>query len=64
MRLNRYSLKLELIKRDLTQCELARKCNLSRATISNILCGRSCKTETAVIIAKALDVDVTELIEK
>ena len=42
MRVDRCKLSIELMKRDMTQQQLAELCGVSRATISGIVCGRSC----------------------
>ena len=55
---------LELRKeKGYTQKQLAEKAGVSRVTVNGIKSGRSCSDETAGKIAKALGVDVTEIIE-
>ena len=63
MRIDRIKLVTELIKQEMTQKQLAEKAGVSRVTVNGIKSGRSCSDETAGKIAKALDVDVTEIIE-
>ena len=43
--------------------ELAKVSGVSRATLSAIKNGKSCKYETAIKVAKALGLDATELID-
>ncbi len=63
MRIDRIKLVTELIKQEMTQKQLAEKAGVSRVTVNGIKSGRSCSDETAGKIAKALGVDVTEIIE-
>ena len=63
MRIDRIKLVTELIKQEMTQKQLAEKAGVSRVTVNGIKSGRSCSDETAGKIAKALCVDVTEIIE-
>ncbi|NBK94375.1 XRE family transcriptional regulator [bacterium 1XD21-13] len=53
-----------ILKRDdMTQKQLAELSGVSRVTINNVCSGKSCSTEVGQKIAKALGVDVTEIIE-
>lgn len=61
MFIDRYKLKVELMKRDMTQNQLAEMCGVSRATISNISCGRSCNDNTGYKIAQALGMEIEDL---
>lgn len=63
MRVDRYKLSLELMKRDITQKQLAEMCGVSRATISGIACGRSCNDKTGYKIARALGMELKDLVE-
>lgn len=63
MRVDRCKLSLELMKRDMTQKQLADMCGVSRATISGIACGRSCNDKTGYKIAQALGVELDNLLE-
>ena len=63
MRVDRYKLSLELMKRDITQKQLAEMCGLSRATINGVSCGRSCSGKTIMKIARALDMEPDEILE-
>lgn len=64
MRLDRKALACAMIDKDLTQLDLSKICGLSRVTVSNIYCGKSCTYETGVKIAKALDMKLGDLLEK
>ena len=63
MRIDRFKLTMELMRQDMTQTKLAEKAGISRATVNGIKSGRSCSDEVGKKIAKALGVDVTEIIE-
>lgn len=63
MRIDRIKLVAELAKRDMTQKRLAELAGISRATVNYIKSGKSCSDEIGNKIAKALDVDVTEILE-
>lgn len=63
IRVDRIKLATELAKRDITQKKLAELAGVSRATISYIKCGKSCSNEVGQKIAKALGVDVTDILE-
>ena len=63
MRIDRIKLTTELAKRDMTQKRLAALSGTSRATINYIKSGKSCTDDVGNRIAKALGVDVTELLE-
>lgn len=63
MRIDRIKLVTELARRDMTQKRLAELSGVSRTTINYICAGKSCTDEVGQNIAKALGVDVTEIIE-
>lgn len=63
MRIDRFKLTMELMRQDMTQTQLAEKAGVSRATVNGIKSGRSCSEEVGKKIAKALGMDVTEIIE-
>ena len=63
MRIDRVKFVSEMVKRDLTQCKLAELSGVSRVTIGYIKAGKSCSDEIGLKLAKALGVDVTEIIE-
>lgn len=61
MRIDRGKLAAILRTRDITQTQLAERARLSRMTISNVLCGRSCSIESAQRIAEALQIPVDDI---
>lgn len=63
MRIDRFKLTTELMRQDMTQTKLAEKAGVSRVTVNGIKSGRSCSDEVGKKIAKALGVDVMEIIE-
>ena len=64
MRIDKIKLIVAMANKNITQSQLAEKGGISRNTISNIRCGKSCSGNTAIKIAKALNVSIDELIEK
>lgn len=64
MRIDRFKLRMELLKRGMTQTQLAKQAGVTRATINNIACGKSCRNDVAGKIAQALGVDVAEIIQQ
>lgn len=63
MRVDRLKIIVEMARRGLRGVELAQLAGVSRATITAIRGGKSCSRESAERIAKALGVDVTEIME-
>lgn len=61
MFIDRYKLKIELMKRNITQKQLAEMCGLSLATISNTVRGRSCGGKAVLKIAQALGMELEDL---
>lgn len=61
MSIDRYKLKIELMKRNITQKQLAEMCGLSLATISNTVRGRSCGGKAVLKIAQALGMELEDL---
>lgn len=64
MRIDRRKLIITMLDNNINQKQLAELTGVSRATINNVKNGRSCSDATAHKIAKALNVDVTEIIEQ
>ena len=64
MRLNRVKVVAEMARQDLTIKEMAKRTGLSGNTIGFVRRGSSCTYETATAIAKALGVDVEDLVEE
>lgn len=63
MRLDRIKLICEMAKRDMTATELAKESGISRATITGVRSGKSCNDQTGAKIARALRVDINDLVE-
>ena len=61
MFIDRYKLKIELMKRNITQKQLAEMCGLSLATISNTVRGCSCGGKAVFKIAQALGMKIEDL---
>nr|DAD93438.1 MAG TPA: helix-turn-helix XRE-family like protein [Myoviridae sp. ct0wg9] len=59
--IDRYKLNIELMKRGVTQNQLAEMCGLSRVTVNYIIRGRSCSGKTGYKIAQALGVKIEDL---
>ena len=64
MRLKPNVIKHIMIDRDLKLSRFVELSGVSKATLSAVANGKSCKYETALKIAKALDLNVMELIEE
>lgn len=63
MRIDRIKLVTELTKQGMTQKELAERSGISRATVNNIKCGKSCSMEIAEKISIGLGVKLENLLE-
>ena len=63
MRIDRVKLVAELMRKDMTQKQLAELSGVSRATITYIKGGKSCSEEVGRKLAKALNVDLTQIME-
>lgn len=64
MRLDRVKLIAEMARQGISAKELAVKSGVSRCTITSMRCGKSCSTNSATCIARALGMDVEELMER
>lgn len=64
LRIDRIKLVAELMKRDMKQADLADAAGVSRATVTYIKGGKSCSDEVGYKIAKALNIDITEIMEQ
>jgi putative transcriptional regulator len=64
MRINRVQLATELARKDINIKKLSELSGLSRVTVSNVKCGKTCSSSTARKIANALDVDIKALLQK
>ena len=63
MDINTKKLEILAIKNGFNYKMLADKANVSRQTLSTIKGRKSCAIETAIKLAAALNVDITELLE-
>lgn len=63
MRINRVKFVSEITRQDITLVELAKKADVSRVTLSSIKCGKSCSDAIGHKIAKALNINVKDLLE-
>lgn len=64
MRIDRIKLATEIARAEIKICELAEKAGLTRATITAIKSGKSCKEETAVKLAAGLGVPLARLLQE
>lgn len=64
MRIDRIKLISEMARQDLRGADLAARAGVSKVTITAIRGGKSCARNTALRIARALGVDVTEIMEE
>lgn len=63
MRIDRVKLIAEMARKNTTCNELAEKALVSRVTVSAMRCGKSVTENSARSVARALGVDVSELLE-
>ena len=63
MRLSKDKIKILQARRQMRQGEVADAAGISRATLSYVMNGKECHPVMAGKIAKALEVDVTEILE-
>lgn len=63
MKLSKDKIYLIMAEQNLFQKDLADKANMGRGNLSTLLNGKSCQAKTAHKIAKALGVDVTNILE-
>ena len=63
MRIDRIKLVAELTRQDMTQKRLSELAGVSRATINYIKGGKICSDEVGHKIAKALNCNVTDILE-
>lgn len=61
MRIDKVKFVSELARQDMTLLKLADKSGVNRVTLSNIKCGKSCREDIGLKIAKALNVKVEDL---
>lgn len=63
MKINKEKLEIAMARAELNRNTLAEKAGMPIPTICNVYSRGTCKPATAGRIAKALEVDVTEIIE-
>ena len=63
MKVNRDKLELAMARACMNAADLAQEAELPRPTVNNVIVGRSVRTGTVGRIAKALGVDVLDIIE-
>lgn len=63
MRLSRIKLLTAIAAAGMTQTSLAESSGVSRSTISQIACGKTCAPEIAKRLSKSLDTSVGDLLE-
>lgn len=63
MRIDRVKLIAEMARQDIRAQELAKRANVSRSTVTAMRSGKSCCKNSVLHIAKALNCDVTEILE-
>ena len=64
MYLNKKKIDILLVRRGMNATQLAELANLSRATVSCIMNGKSCTAKTIVQLATVLDVEPEEILEE
>ena len=64
MRIDRVKLIAEMARQNLKVKDLSASAGISRMTITAVRGGKSCTSNTAAHIARALGVDVTEIMEE
>lgn len=64
MRIDRIKLVTEITRAEIKIYELAEKSGLTRATVSAVKGGKSCKEETAEKLAAGLGIPLSDLLEK
>lgn len=63
MKANRKKLELAIARACMDTVDLAKKSAMNRKTVSNVIAGRDVKPATLGKIARALDVDVADILE-
>lgn len=63
MRIDRVKLIAEMARQDIHAQELADKASVSRASVQSMRSGKSVRANTALHVARALGVDVADLLE-
>lgn len=63
MKIDRVKIYTVMVRKGMTQADLSEKSGLASCTISKAINGRKCHMSTAVKIADALEVNVSEITE-
>lgn len=63
MRIDKNKISFVMAERDMLQKDLAEEAGMSRGNLSTLINGKNCQARTIFRIAKALNVDVTEIME-
>lgn len=63
MRIDKNKISFVMAERDMLQKDLAEEAGMSRGNLSAIINGKNCQARTVFRIARALNVDVTEIME-
>lgn len=62
MRIDRVKLITEMARQEIKVAELAEKADVSRVTVTAMRGGKSCSRNSALHVARALGVDLSELL--
>lgn len=63
MKLDRIKVIAEMARQMISVGELSNRSGLSKATITNVRSGKSCSELSGKLIAQALGVEITEIVE-
>lgn len=63
VRINKIKVLIAAAKKDWLQKDLAEATGMTKGNLSTIINGKNCNARTVVRIAKALDVDIKEILE-
>lgn len=64
MKADNLKLKIAMARACMNKVDLAKAADLPHATVKNVLYGREVRPRTIGMVAKALGVDVTEILEE
>ena len=64
MKLDRVKLITEMARNGVSCKELVERSGLSRLTVTNVRNGKSCTKSTAIAIAKAIGVEMSQIVEE
>lgn len=63
MKINRKKLEIAMARACMSTNDIQEKTKMPRPTVNNVICGKHVRPDTLGRVAKALGVDVTEIIE-